>query len=72
MIVSVQAKIAAKFHGLFPGVSSELYGLINHALPGPGGVGEQRVTGRESETALSRSFLTRLTDRAAVENNEER
>jgi len=72
VILSVQAKIAAKFHGLFPGVSSELYGLMNHALPRAGGIGEQRVTGRESETALSRSFLTRLTDRAAVENNEVR
>jgi short-subunit dehydrogenase len=72
VILSVQAKIAAKFHGLFPGVSSELYSLIAQALPGPGGAGEQRVQGRDSETAVSRSFLTALTDRAAVENNETR
>jgi NAD(P)-dependent dehydrogenase (short-subunit alcohol dehydrogenase family) len=72
IILSVQAKIAAKFHGLFPGVSSELYGLVNQALPGPGGIGEQRVQGRDSETAVSRSFLNALTDRAAVENNEVR
>jgi short-subunit dehydrogenase len=70
VILSIQAKIAAKFHGLFPGVSSELYGLIAQALPGPGGIGEQRVQGKDSETAVSRSFLTALTDRAAVENNE--
>ena len=70
VILSVQAKIAAKFHGVFPGVSSELYGLINHALPGPGGIGEQRATGSESETAVSRSFLTALSDRAALENRE--
>jgi len=31
---------------------------------------EQRVRGRESETAVSRSFLAALTQRAAVENNE--
>jgi NAD(P)-dependent dehydrogenase (short-subunit alcohol dehydrogenase family) len=70
VILSVQAKVAAKFHGLFPGVSSELYGVINQMLPGPGGIGEQRVQGKDSETAVSRSFLTALTDRAAIENNE--
>jgi len=70
LILSIQAKIAAKFHGLFPGISSELYGLAAQALPGAGGVGEERVRGRDSETAVSRSFLTTLTDRAAVENNE--
>ena len=72
VILSVQAKIAAKFHGVFPGFSSEFYGLINHALPGPGGIGEQRARGRDSETPVSRSFLTALTDRAAVENAEVR
>jgi len=70
VILSIQAKIAAKFHGVFPGVSSEFYGLINHALPGPGGIGEQRATGSDSETAVSRSFLTTLSDRAALENRE--
>ena len=72
VILSIQAKLAAKFHGVFPGVSSELYGLINQALPGPGGIGEQRVQGKESESAFTRSFLTGLTQRAAIENNEVR
>ena len=72
VILSIQAKIAAKFHGVFPGVSSELYGLINQALPGPGGIGEDRARGRDSESAVSQSFLTALTRKAAVENNEVR
>ena len=72
VILTVQAKLAAGFHGLFPGVSSELYGLINRALPGPGGIGEQRAQGKDSESLVSRSFLTALTDKAAVENNETR
>ena len=72
VILSIQAKIAAKFHGMFPGVSSELYGLINQVLPGPGGIGEQRVQGKQSESAATRTFVTALTDRAAVENNEVR
>jgi NAD(P)-dependent dehydrogenase (short-subunit alcohol dehydrogenase family) len=72
VILGIQAKIAAKFHGVFPGVSSELYGLINHALSGPGDSGEQRVQGKDSESAVSRSFLTALTDRAAARNNEVR
>jgi len=70
VVLGVQARVAAKFHGLFPGVGSELYGLINHALPGPGGIGERRARGKDSESAVSESFLTALTRRAAAENNE--
>ena len=70
VILSIQAKLAAKFHGVFPGVSAEFYGLVNNVLPGPGGVGQQRVQGKDSETAVSQSFLTGLTQKAAVENNE--
>jgi len=70
VILSVQAKLAAKFHGLFPGVTSDLLSAVNATLPGPGGIGEQRALGKESESAVSRSFLTALTRRAAAENNE--
>ena len=70
VILSIQAQIAARFHGAFPGISTELLSLVNAALPGPGGIGERRARGKESESAVSRSFLTALTQRAARENNE--
>jgi short-subunit dehydrogenase len=70
VILSIQAKIAARFHGVFPGVTAELFGLVNQALPGPGGIGDRRALGRDSESAITQSFLTGLTRKAAVENNE--
>jgi len=72
VILSVQAKLAAKFHGVFPGASAELNSLINdYLLPGPGGIGTGTAKGHQSESAVTRSFLTALTRRAARENNEE-
>jgi short-subunit dehydrogenase len=70
VILSLTANIAARFHGLFPGVSTELFSFIGQLLPGPGGVGARHVRGHDSESAVTRSFLTRLTDRSAAANNE--
>ena len=70
IILSIQAKLAALFHGLFPGFSSDLLSGMNALLPGPGGIGTDRAKGKESESPVSRSFLTALSQRAAVENNE--
>src|SRR5688572_20255693 len=68
--LSIQAKLAARFHGLFPGLSADLSSLVNALLPGPGGIGDRRAQGKESESAVSRSFLTALSQRAARQNNE--
>jgi NAD(P)-dependent dehydrogenase (short-subunit alcohol dehydrogenase family) len=70
VILSIQAKLAVRFHGLFPGVTSDLASLVNNMLPGPGGIGDRRARGHESESAVSRSVLTTLSRRAAEENNE--
>jgi NAD(P)-dependent dehydrogenase (short-subunit alcohol dehydrogenase family) len=70
VILSVPAKLASTFHGLFPGLTSDLAGLVNRLLPAPGGIGPARVTGAQSESAITRSPLTRLTDDAARANNE--
>jgi short-subunit dehydrogenase len=63
IILTPQAQLAARFHGLFPGTTTEILGLMNRLLPD--GVGSERVIGKESETAASRSFLTALNQRAA-------
>jgi NAD(P)-dependent dehydrogenase (short-subunit alcohol dehydrogenase family) len=69
-VLSVQAKAAVLFHGVFPGLTADLLGLINRLLPEAGGIGAAREKGRESESRWSRSWLTALTDRAAEENNQ--
>ncbi|MEN3334440.1 MAG: hypothetical protein V7641_3805 [Blastocatellia bacterium] len=70
VVLSIQAKAAALFHGIFPGLTADILGLVNQLLPEAGGIGAAREKGRESESALSRSWLTALTDRAAAENNQ--
>ncbi len=70
VVLSLPAKAAATFHGLFPGVTAELLGLANRLLPGPGGIGADRAPGRESHSRLSPSWLTALDERAARRNNQ--
>lgn len=70
LILTLPAKLAAIFHGVFPGLTSDLSYLINELLPAPGGIGSERTVGSASETELTQSFLTRLTDEAAEANNE--
>jgi NAD(P)-dependent dehydrogenase (short-subunit alcohol dehydrogenase family) len=70
VVLTVQAKAAALFHGIFPGLTADILGLVNQLLPEPGGIGTRRAKGRMSESELSRSWLTALTDRAAEENNQ--
>jgi short-subunit dehydrogenase len=70
IVLSLPAKVAVTFHGLFPGLTADILGLVNELLPGPGGIGSQSVKGKDSTSALSPSWLTRLSDRAALRNNE--
>lgn len=69
-IVSLTAQTAAVFHGLFPGLTAEINAVVNDYLPQPGGIGERRIKGKHSETAMSSNILTTLTDQAALENNQ--
>ena len=70
LVISVPAKAAVLFHGVFPGLTADLLGVVNRMLPGPGGIGTERALGKDSETPLTRSWLTTLTQRAARANNE--
>jgi hypothetical protein len=70
LVISLQAKLAVVFHGLFPGLTSDLLSVVDRLLPAPGGIGTRKVKGKESTSALSPSLLTILTERAAVRNNE--
>lgn len=70
LIITIQAKAAVTFDALFPEVSADLLSLVNRLLPGPGGIGERSAKGRESASSWSPSWLTRLTEEAAMNNNE--
>ena len=70
LVVGLPAKIAAKLHELVPAASLAALGLTNRFLPGQGGIGVNQAPGRESSSAVSRSWLTSLDQRAAQRNNE--
>jgi hypothetical protein len=71
VILSIQAQMMATFHGLFPGITSDIMAFTNRFLPSSDSTGTQSYTGRESQTSLSQSFLTALGRRAAKMYNEE-
>lgn len=69
-IISFPAKFGAALQNIAPNLMGELMAVVNQTLPDPGGIGEKRAFGRDSESALSESFVTQLTDDAAEQNNE--
>jgi short-subunit dehydrogenase len=70
VVLTWPARLAARFHGLFPGLTADMLSLFNRLMPGPGGIGAGRALGKESQTPLAPSVLTTLTDQAAQRNNE--
>ncbi len=71
LIITLPAQLLARFHGALPGLSTEILGLVNRLLPTSDATGTERHAGRESETPLTRSFLTSLGRRAARDYNEQ-
>ena len=70
VVLSLQAKLAVAFHSLFPEVTTDMMSFVNRLLPTPGGIGVQTAKGYESESSLTRSWLTTLDEEAAKENNQ--
>lgn len=60
----------AFLHGIAPQSTQRLMALTSRFLPAPGGVPGEVRRGREVRTPLTRSILLRLSNRAAVRNNE--
>jgi short-subunit dehydrogenase len=71
LILSPQARALATIHGVAPGTTADLLGLVNRVLPQAEGRDRDRHLGRESETRLTRSALTALGRKAARELNQE-
>lgn len=71
IILTPQAKLASAFHGLFPGLTSDILAIVNRLLPGSdGGDRHDRHFGRDSQTPLTRSFAQFLGRRAARKLNQ--
>jgi NAD(P)-dependent dehydrogenase (short-subunit alcohol dehydrogenase family) len=70
LVISLPAQVLARIHGLLPGITTRLLGLANRLLPQPGGIGTQRAIGRQSETPLTQSFVTGLSQRAMERYNQ--
>lgn len=69
--LTLPAKLLARFHGLFPGMTMKMMSITDRLLPREGKAeGLDRWKGRESETALSQSFVTSLGQRATQEYNQ--
>ena len=71
IILSPQAKALAMLHGVAPGMTADLLGIVTRVLPQAEGRDRDRHLGRESETAITRSFVTALGRKAARELNQE-
>lgn len=72
LILSLPAKLLAGFHGLLPGTTVDVLAWVNRALPATGesAAANERRKGYESETPITRSFLTKLNRDEAARNNE--
>ena len=47
VVLSIQAKLAAVFHGIFPGITADIMGVVNEFLPEAGGIGTESAKGRK-------------------------
>ncbi len=70
LVLTPQAELLALAHGVAPGTVADLLGIANRFMPGTGDGRRQRFSGKESETPLTRSFLTSLGRAAGRDLNQ--
>jgi NAD(P)-dependent dehydrogenase (short-subunit alcohol dehydrogenase family) len=68
-LVGMPAKLAALARTLAPGLTAAVMAQVNRMMPQDSST--DRYRGRDSETPLTRSWVTRLTRQAAQKNNED-
>lgn len=70
LVISWQAQLLTRLHGLFPGFTSDLLAVVNRFLPRPAEGQPQRYSGLQSESPITRSFLTGLSRQAMRQLNQ--
>ena len=70
LIITIQAQTLARLHGLLPGFTTDLLSWVNRLLPGGQDTSVTRHQGIESETPITKSFLTLLGQHAWQRYNE--
>jgi NAD(P)-dependent dehydrogenase (short-subunit alcohol dehydrogenase family) len=71
LTITPQARLMAIADEVFPAIVSRTMMLVARVLPGPNGSdGDRLRRGRENEPAAIPALVTKLTDRAAVANNQ--
>ena len=68
--MSAPAKAAVLFEQLFPELSSQVLGAAARLLPDPGTNGKKKYKGKDSSSRITNFWVTLLTRRAALNNNE--
>jgi NAD(P)-dependent dehydrogenase (short-subunit alcohol dehydrogenase family) len=69
LIITWQAELLARFHGIAPGLTSDILGLVNRTLPSAG-ESDEKKTGKESHNIVTKSPLTALGEMAANRYNQ--
>ncbi|MFY0564810.1 SDR family NAD(P)-dependent oxidoreductase [Archangium lansingense] len=69
LLVGLPAKVAALARTLAPNLTAAVLAHVNRLMPQDSNT--DRYRGRDSETPLTRSWVTKLTRQAAQKNNEE-
>ena len=59
-ILGLPAQAAARLHGFAPGTATIAMGIVNRYMPGTGNTQTDRHSGKQSESAISQSVLTKL------------
>ena len=70
LIITIPAQLAARLYGAFPAIMSDLFAVVSRFLPTGEGQGTALYLGKDSETPVSQSFLTKLSQRASEKYNE--
>ena len=71
VVIGLHVRAAILFNELFPGATAQLTALTNRLLPAPDESGSKaHREGSESESWLAPRWLTRLSEKAAVRNNQ--
>lgn len=71
LIITLQAKLAVALNELMPEISAQGRALMNRLLPGVSMLMDtESFTGCQSTSKWAPSTLTKLSDQAAIENNE--